>query len=338
MIPNNHNDVNEALRSVNPCTDRLLFKDQKHKHHHLNEQHQLESHEQSSSVIMCSKDQTSKNNTDQQYRDAVRSLGPYDVVCGRGSVAFNNIGNRRFRIIIGMNVDKYSAIDGRFQKGIFIGNLVDALVCEMGARFFKQNKTDGRLVELTEAEIRKKVGHALRDMFAFQESQQQQQQQDVKEQNMMAGDTATLAIPSLLSPARSPAHHKKSNDMNCSCLPHERTQQSLPQSLPHFPLLTSLLFQESIESIDVPRNFRADANNGFQGTNNFEIQNRSTDIRQHGFFPVSNRDKRQRQKELQRRLQQQQQQSGHFSMRELEERLSATTNISNSERERQGTI
>lgn len=109
------------------------------------------------------------------YRAAVNSLGPYDVICGRGSLAFNNIGNRRFRILIGMNVHRYDDTEGRHRKGLFIGSLVSTFLNEIGARFFKLKQ--GELIELTERQIRQKVGHALRDVLAFQESQQQQKQQ-----------------------------------------------------------------------------------------------------------------------------------------------------------------
>lgn len=117
---------------------------------------------------------------EQQYRAAMDSLGPYDVICGRGSLAFNNIGNRRFRVLISMNVDEYNNSQGRHRKGLFIGSLVDTLQHQVGVRFFKLK--GGQLIELTDRQIRQKVGHALRDVLAFQESQQKQQQQIQKQQ------------------------------------------------------------------------------------------------------------------------------------------------------------
>jgi len=111
---------------------------------------------------------------EQRYKTLIESLSPYDVVCGRGSLAFNNIGNRRFRLLISMNVSRYNKSDGRHRKGLFIGSLVRTFIGEIGARFFKMK--NGQLVELTERQIRQKVGHALRDVLAFQESQNQQRQ------------------------------------------------------------------------------------------------------------------------------------------------------------------
>jgi hypothetical protein len=116
----------------------------------------------------------------QQFITAVNSLGPYDVICGRGSLAFNNVGNRRFRELISMNVAAYSNFQGRHQKGLFIGSLVQRLQHQIGARFYKLK--DGQLVELKERQVRQKVGHALRDVLAFQDRQCKQNQQTQKHQ------------------------------------------------------------------------------------------------------------------------------------------------------------
>jgi len=104
-------------------------------------------------------------------------LGPYDVICGRGKLSFNNIGNRRFRIIIGMNVGKYNDINSRHCKGLFIRSLVDDFVNEIGAKFYKMNRNNTKLIELTRTQRREKIGHALRDVVAFQESQQKLQRE-----------------------------------------------------------------------------------------------------------------------------------------------------------------
>lgn len=114
----------------------------------------------------------------QQFINAVNSVGPYDVICGRGSLAFNNVGNRRFRELISMNVGAYNNSQGRHQKGFFIGSLVQRLQHQIGARFYKLK--DGQLVELKERQIRQKVGHALRDVLAFQDRQCKQNQQTQK--------------------------------------------------------------------------------------------------------------------------------------------------------------
>jgi hypothetical protein len=110
-------------------------------------------------------------NEEEQLKRAVNTLRPYDVICGRGSIPFNNIGNRRFRILISMNVHHYNECDGRNRKGLYIRSLVRTFEEDIGIRFFKLK--NGRLIQLTPRQIRQKVGHALRDVLAFQESQLQ---------------------------------------------------------------------------------------------------------------------------------------------------------------------
>jgi hypothetical protein len=88
---------------------------------------------------------------------------PYDILCGRSKNCFNNIGNRRFRITISMNVKKFDALRSRNERSKFIVALAHTLKHEVGFRFL-QNKKGGEQVELTIEEIRAKIGHALRDL------------------------------------------------------------------------------------------------------------------------------------------------------------------------------
>ena len=117
-------------------------------------------------------------------------MGPYDVICGRGRVAFNNIGNRRFRILISMNVDRYNDCEDRHRKGLFIRSLVCTFQNDIGARFFKLK--GGQLIELTECQIRQKVGHALKNALAFQESQCQQQREPHQKQQAKSNNTRKI--------------------------------------------------------------------------------------------------------------------------------------------------
>jgi hypothetical protein len=90
-------------------------------------------------------------------------IRPYDIMCGRSKNCFNNIGNRRFRITISMNVKKYDAIRSRNERSKFIVAMAHTLKHEVGFRFLR-NKKGGEQVELTTEEIRAKIGHALRDL------------------------------------------------------------------------------------------------------------------------------------------------------------------------------
>ncbi|CAJ1950074.1 unnamed protein product [Cylindrotheca closterium] len=91
---------------------------------------------------------------------------PYDVLCGRNRNSFNNIGNRRFRITISMNVEKYNGMRSRHERSKFITSLAQTMRYEVGFRFLKRKggAKNAQTVELTDDEIRAKIGHALRDL------------------------------------------------------------------------------------------------------------------------------------------------------------------------------
>ncbi len=93
-------------------------------------------------------------------------LQPFDVICGRCSLAFNNVGNRRFRVVIGMNVQRYIDAASRTAKSHVIRNVVKIFREDIGASFVKQG-ADGKFVLVSDKVVRQKVGHALRDHATF---------------------------------------------------------------------------------------------------------------------------------------------------------------------------
>jgi hypothetical protein len=89
--------------------------------------------------------------------------GPYDIICGRCSTAFNNdIGNRQFRATIDNNLPMYLEAHTQQDKSLVIITIIKRLEAETGARFLKRK--GGKFVELNEKHVRRKVDHALRDM------------------------------------------------------------------------------------------------------------------------------------------------------------------------------
>ena len=88
-------------------------------------------------------------------------LGLYDVICGRHKAAFDNIGNRRFRVTVSLTLERYINASTRKEKSAIINSIAD-LVRSSGGRFLQRQ--DGAWVELNEKHSNQKVGHALRDM------------------------------------------------------------------------------------------------------------------------------------------------------------------------------
>lgn len=351
--------MNQAsIRPMETYQDRGLLVD--YHYNQQQQQQQLQSQDESSYKTICNGSRSSSiirsnsnisddkkysdNDTDkqEQCRTAVKSLGPYDIICGRGSVAFNNIGNRRFRILIGLNVEKYSVVEGRHNKGHFIGTLVHEIVHEIGARFYKLK--NGHLTELTEPQVRQKVGHALRDMLVFQENQQQQHQQQRKKLRLVA-TPQSLSSKGALSPMRTRAKNKNrkkessnDNSYNSSWGIQNQTQSLTPSPAVVPPPPTSLLFQESIISFGIPPTTNNNGDDRNRRASILEARGFSTMIDGPSFFPVSVRDQRQRHRQQKVQRQQKYQQRFRSSFTDHEEWLldSNTNTMSNKNRKTGG--
>lgn len=99
----------------------------------------------------------------------VEALGPYDIICGRNKLAFNNIGNRRFRVTVQLTMDRYMAATTRNETSKVIKYVAD-IVKENGGRFLRLSPNGKHWIELDKKHIHEKVGHALRDAAPKRES------------------------------------------------------------------------------------------------------------------------------------------------------------------------
>eukprot|EP00537_Pseudo-nitzschia_pungens_P010172 CAMPEP_0172383682 /NCGR_PEP_ID=MMETSP1061-20121228/1531_1 /TAXON_ID=37318 /ORGANISM="Pseudo-nitzschia pungens, Strain cf. pungens" /LENGTH=409 /DNA_ID=CAMNT_0013112009 /DNA_START=159 /DNA_END=1385 /DNA_ORIENTATION=+ len=121
--------------------------------------------------------------------------GPYDVVCGRNSGAYNYIGNRRFRVTIEMNLQRYIDSPTREDKTNVIKSIVWMLHNDVGARFLKKEitktskhkrsigkKGTPRFTIMTDKQAREKVGHALRDLVILARKERQKKDRHYQHQ------------------------------------------------------------------------------------------------------------------------------------------------------------
>jgi hypothetical protein len=107
-----------------------------------------------------------RNYSTNNFVSTVECLGKYDVICGRHKAAFDNVGNRRFRVLVGLSVPKYVNAPSRAHKSAVIKDIVDA-IHSAGGRFLQQRKAakgGSKWEEIDEKQTYDKVGHALRDM------------------------------------------------------------------------------------------------------------------------------------------------------------------------------
>lgn len=91
----------------------------------------------------------------------INKIGHYDIICGRSRDAYNNVGNRRFRITIQMFLQRYQELKNRAERKQFITYLTKLFRTELHFRFLK--KTEYGYFDVGEVEARKKIGHALLD-------------------------------------------------------------------------------------------------------------------------------------------------------------------------------
>jgi hypothetical protein len=121
-------------------------------------------------------------------------LCPYDVICGRSSTAFQNVGNKRFRVTMALNLQRYMAAKSRKDKTIVISSLLRTMQEDVGARFLKLTKNG--YVELDNKASKEKVGHALRDLaLAYIREQHQKlgrEQQEAQEDEALSNSISDM--------------------------------------------------------------------------------------------------------------------------------------------------
>jgi hypothetical protein len=87
----------------------------------------------------------------------------FSVVCGRGKDSYNHVGNRRFRIIASMAVDRYSQVGTSKRAKSAIVSEVIAVIREAGGKFCRYKK--GAWIEVGDHYAREKVGALMRDLL-----------------------------------------------------------------------------------------------------------------------------------------------------------------------------
>ena len=121
----------------------------------------------------------------------VAKIQPYDILCGRDKAAFNNTGNRRFRVTINLNLPRYVQANSKNEKSEMILSLVRFLRNDVGVRFLQ--KKGKSYFELDEKQSRSKVGRALRDMLVAQEEAARKKSEQRDDDN--GSESASAPVP-----------------------------------------------------------------------------------------------------------------------------------------------
>lgn len=84
-----------------------------------------------------------------------------DILCGRDKVSYSHVGNRRFRVIVAMNRERYQSCTSRDAKTRITDQLIkDIRGC--GGRFLKMNEETKTYQDVGDECAHEKVSHALR--------------------------------------------------------------------------------------------------------------------------------------------------------------------------------
>jgi hypothetical protein len=89
------------------------------------------------------------------------TIGPHDVLCGRGGATNNHEGNRHFRAIVVDHQTEY-LIARKMEKAVIARQIVEA-VHSNGGRFLKRDKTAHSWIEVPSKQATAKTSQALRE-------------------------------------------------------------------------------------------------------------------------------------------------------------------------------
>ena len=89
--------------------------------------------------------------------------GQRDVISGRGRTTSTHPGNRRFRSIVELHIDRYVKSLRRKEKKAIVQQIIND-VRKSGAEFLQQDPKTKRWIPVKDKKVADKVGHALRDI------------------------------------------------------------------------------------------------------------------------------------------------------------------------------
>ena len=169
----------------------------------------------------------------------IEGIGLFDVLCGRDRNAFNNVGNRRFRVSVSIALDRYLKASTRKEKSIVIRSVVE-VVRRNGGRFLQESSVDGtkRYIELDEKRSHEKTGHALRDMALLRGTKSKKS----SSMQSICSSTANSTLSSVASKVAGTRNKLKPSPTTVISefvLSHHVDQEPLMYPLPRFPAAES---------------------------------------------------------------------------------------------------
>ena len=96
-------------------------------------------------------------------RKLLSEIQPYDIIFGKDQVCYHNVGNKRFRILISLNLHKYLLATTRSERSALIHSLTTNLLDGQCQFCFWKRDNDDALIELDREHTEAKVAQHLRD-------------------------------------------------------------------------------------------------------------------------------------------------------------------------------
>ena len=117
----------------------------------------------------------------------------YDVICGRGKGCAEWVGNRRFRVTIAMNKERYIKAPTKVDKSLVVDEIVNTITSLSlnGGGFVKKDEVTGKWYKIDQQAARDKVGHAMRDAVQADQKKERRQNHSSKCRKKNAVSAAT---------------------------------------------------------------------------------------------------------------------------------------------------
>lgn len=122
------------------------------------------------------------------------SVGPNDVIIGRGKKCTQNPGNKRFRAIIQETLDSYQNAETKVKKSEIIMQVLTQVRADDGAGFVKIDSASGRYIQVEEASCRIAIAQAFRDALsgAYKSSKKHKQMRRLERKRASAENLAGM--------------------------------------------------------------------------------------------------------------------------------------------------
>lgn len=145
----------------------------------------------------------------------------YDVLCGRGKGCAAWVGNRRFRVTIQMNKERYIEAPTKLDKSLVVDEIVKTISsASPNGGFVKKDPTTEKWYTISHKEARDKVGHAMRDAVSEKKNKRQRKKRRSVHKGKaapvptMTSSSALVPVAATSSPEVIPQPIKVSNIRN----------------------------------------------------------------------------------------------------------------------------